>query len=130
MGRTNCLVLCTSRLKGAARFWYDSEPETMTSWDMFSRKLQASFPSVIDQSDVHLKLTRRIKAQQESYESYAYEMAAIAWQGNIAVRSIPKYIIAGLNDKELARALSNLGSIQELLSRIKETFITIRKDWS
>lgn len=115
------LFFATSKLRGAARFWYDSTTDTVTTWGDFSCELRRSFPSNFDQADIHIQLTRRMKKADESYESYVYEMAAIGKKGRIDTSSIIKYIIAGITDRDLARSLAfcEVEGVQQLLGRIK-----------
>lgn len=74
-------------------------------------------PSALDEAEVHQQLMRRRKNKNESYEEYFYEMLVIGKKE----RSMMKYIITGLDDKELARSLSilNLQSTEGLLANIK-----------
>ncbi|GLV33478.1 hypothetical protein CBL_20215 [Carabus blaptoides fortunei] len=115
------LMQAVNKLRGAAKLWMDGLVDEITSWEAFKRQLLRSFPSVCDQADVHLQLTKRKKEKGENYESYVYAMRAISRRGNIDNSSLIKYILNGLGDRELARslALCEFLDIEELLRKIK-----------
>lgn len=116
------LFYVVSKLKGAARHWYDSVAEVVASWEEFKLRLCNSFPAEVDQLEVHRRLTQRTKKSTESYENYVYEMAAIAQAGHIETRSLIKYILSEFNERDLAKSLAvcNFANIQELLLRIRD----------
>ncbi|GLV46785.1 hypothetical protein CBL_20932 [Carabus blaptoides fortunei] len=89
--------------------------------DSFKQELLRSFPSVSDQADIHLQLTKRRRERGESSETYIYSMKAIAKKGQVEISSLIKYILNGLGDRELVRALSlcEFVVIEDLLLKIK-----------
>lgn len=117
------LLYCAmTKLKGAAKFWLDGIQQRITNWRAFRDELERSFPTFLDDVDVHRNLSTRMKKVNESYECYIYEMKAISSHGNVTEHSVIKYIIKGLHDKELAKllAMQPYTTIQDLLVRIKQ----------
>ncbi|XP_046387262.1 uncharacterized protein LOC124156647 [Ischnura elegans] len=115
------LTQAVHKLRGAAATWLNSVAEEVYSWEEFKRKLRYSFPSSDDQAEVHMRLSRKKKQRNETYETYVYSMKALASRGDIENASLIRYILNGIGDRELVKllALSDFQDVEGLLSKIK-----------
>ncbi|GLV46271.1 hypothetical protein CBL_12348 [Carabus blaptoides fortunei] len=115
------LLQAISKLQGSARLWYDSATENLTTWAKLSREIINAFPTGRDESDVHIELMMKRKKKDETYEEYFYSMLGIAKKGSVSDSALIKYLITGIGDSEITRALalSEYSNPQQLLKRIK-----------
>lgn len=113
------ILQAVSKLKGAARSWYDST--TIATWLEMQRQIIISFPTGKDDSDIHLELMKRRKLRNESYEEYFYAMMQIAKKGSVSDSAIIKYLITGLNDPDMTKTLAmcEYDTPHQLFKRIK-----------
>ncbi|XP_071056956.1 uncharacterized protein [Onthophagus taurus] len=120
----------STKLRGAARLWYDGVPECATTWQNFKTEFLKAFPTNFDESAIHAQLMRRKKKKEETYEEYFYEMVAIAKKGSISDQTVIKYIIGGLNQPDLAKvlALQFYSDPIDLLQRIKNYEATFQPE--
>ncbi|KAK9712740.1 hypothetical protein QE152_g24733 [Popillia japonica] len=95
-----------TKLGGAAKLWFDGIREQITNWMSFRSRIILDFPSVYDDADIHYELSKRRKRNDETYEQYVYHMKAVASKGDLNDRSVLKYIIGGIGDRELAKLLN------------------------
>ena len=115
------LAQSVSKLRGAAKLWLNSVAEEVHSWEAFKKGLLYCFPSVEDQADVHLSLTKRRMQRGETHESYVYAMKTIARRGEVNEASLIKYILNGMWDKELVKLLTmcDVEDVEGLLRKIR-----------
>lgn len=115
------LLQAVAKLKGAARTWYDGFGLNLDTWEKLREGMIEAFPNNQDESDIHQELMQRKKYKTESYEEYFYEMLMIGKRGSISDRAMVKYLITGLDDRELARTLSVCcdDDPQQLLQKVK-----------
>nr|XP_022904744.1 probable E3 ubiquitin-protein ligase bre1 isoform X1 [Onthophagus taurus] len=116
------------KLNGAAKLWFESVQNVVYDWKTFKKQLIDDFPTVVDEADIHFDLSKRVKRGDETYEHYVYNMKAIASAGDFSDRAVLKYIIAGIQDKELSKllAISLPIDTQDLLLKIKSYESTIK----
>lgn len=126
--RPTLLCYAVGKLKGAANFWLQGIEGEINDWESFKAKLLKGFPSYVDDADIHFRLSTKKKKQSDSYESFIYEMKAIASRGSISNQALLKYIINGIDDKELAKllAVQQFADAHELLTRIMQYEATFR----
>lgn len=121
-GDATTVLHAATKLRGAARTWYNNTVENLTDWETFKDALINGFPTVINEADVHFELAAVRKNKNESYEEYFYNTIAIAKKGNLSDAAVIKYIINGMDDAEMRKTLSlmAINTPQELLLRIKQ----------
>ncbi|KAK9702530.1 Zinc knuckle [Popillia japonica] len=110
-----------AKLSGAAKMWFEGGKEGIIDWNTFKERLILDFPTAVDDADIHFELSKCKKRVDESYEHYVYSMKAITSKGNLSEKAIIKYIVAGMNDKDLSKMLAMSGpcDVQDLLTKIK-----------
>ncbi|KAK9751731.1 hypothetical protein QE152_g4862 [Popillia japonica] len=105
-----------AKLSGAAKMWFEGGKEGIIDWNTFKERLILDFPTAVDDADIYFELSKCKKRVDESYEHYVYSMKAIASKGNLSEKAIIKYIVAGMNDKDLSKMLAMSGpcDVQDL----------------
>lgn len=107
------LFYAINKLKGASCYWYDNVPKSITSWGELKEKLCASF---------QVQLNRQIYIYVCQDEQRLMIPTKVAKIGNMDAKSVIKYIISGLDDRDLIRSLAfcDTENIPELLAHIKK----------
>lgn len=91
-------------LSGTAALYLRSETG-IKSWNLMRECLMNEFRNNLTSADVHRQLTARIKNNDESHQQYLFKMMEIAKQGDVSEDSLLDYVIAGIQDSEVNKAL-------------------------
>ncbi|XP_067621041.1 uncharacterized protein Cks30A isoform X1 [Eurosta solidaginis] len=112
------------KIRGIAKDWLDAQP-VFQSWASFVSMLTKDFPCTVNAADIHRALAQRKRKVGESLMEYYYVVLAIARRASLDDVSINSYIINGLNDIQLTRALSamNFNTTNELLRSLENVAI-------
>lgn len=115
------IITVASKMKTSSRLWYDGTHHSFTNWELFCTDFKSCFPSMANDSNVHVKLMTRTRSINESIDNYFYEMLAIGRSSNVTDDAIIRYIITGLNNSALINALSTrvFTNVYSLLEAIK-----------
>lgn len=88
-------------LKGTALTWYDTNEETLTSWDVFKEKLRAAFGNAPHhQLAAKNDLASRVQSSTESYSAYIHDVLALCVKVDRAMPEEEKvgHILKGIAD--------------------------------
>lgn len=106
--RENTLLFAVQqKMRGSAKYWVDSLQEVFVTWPQFVHKFLLDFPCIINEADVHLKMTQTKRHNNESGQEYYYRMLALGAKGGLSDASICRHIINGVNDPDLRKKISN-----------------------
>lgn len=123
-GWSNAMLLAhvVPKLRGAAKQWVECNLEDISTWENFKARLIRSFPSQMDQADIHLALTKRKKGRDETYEEYVFAMKALACRGEIRDDSLIKYVINGLYNRDMVNvlAMQEFQDVDDFLNKIRK----------
>ncbi|KAK2577888.1 hypothetical protein KPH14_012916 [Odynerus spinipes] len=107
-------IYARSLLRGSARVYVNYERCTKT-WSKLKRSLISEFEERVNSHDVHKRLCTRRKKNDESFHEYIYAMLGIAAQAHLDKATIIDYIIDGVQDEEVYKAvLYGAKTIREL----------------
>ena len=106
------------KLQGPAKLWIDSLQEVFVTWSQFVDKFLNDFPFSVNVSDVHIKMSRTFRQQNETFQEYYYKMLAIGNRGGIPESGIARHIINGINDFDLKKKISNGYQLIDLIRDI------------
>ena len=112
---------------GSAKLFVTYEKCTKT-WKKLKSALKEEFFEIVDSHAVHKELPNRKKSSDETYQAYICKMLETAAQANVETRAVIQYIIDGIQDEAVNKAvLYGARTIKEL----KEKFIqyeTMKKE--
>lgn len=91
-------------LEGSAKLFVNYEMCAKT-WNKLKKSLKDEFEEVVDSLQVHRELGKRKKRSDETYQEYTYKMLQIASQANIETRVVIQYIIEGILDDAVNKAM-------------------------
>lgn len=75
------LLQAVSKLRGAARTYYDTFGIEVNNGENFQRAVTKTFLSALDKADVLQRLKQRRKNKSESHEEYFYKILTIGKRG-------------------------------------------------
>lgn len=100
------LLATATKLKGAAKLWFDSQMQVNHSWEKCSYKLMIAFPSIVNEADVHFQLSQRYKRANEDLDTYVFTMSAMAAKIKLSEPALCQYIMGGIRDSGLSSVFS------------------------
>lgn len=112
------LIYAMRMLKGSAKQFISCE-RGITLWAKLQEKLRREFRSCANSATIHSQLRSRKRRPDESSRQYLYAMQEIAVQGEVEGAAIIEYIIDGLDDEEVIKAiLYEANTVEELKSKL------------
>ncbi|KAK9751619.1 Retrotransposon gag protein [Popillia japonica] len=79
--------------------------KNITSWDILKKKLKYEFGKSINSAALHKALSARKKRKDETLTRYLLTMKDLASQGNVDEDGLQDYIIEGIDDEEINKAV-------------------------
>ncbi|XP_066157471.1 uncharacterized protein [Euwallacea fornicatus] len=111
------IAYCKRLLEGSASMFVKYERCGKT-WAKLKRALKDEFEEAVDSLQVHRNLSKRKKKHDETLQQYAYIMLQIAAPANLEARAVIQYIIEGIPDDAVNKAvLYGAKNIKQLKER-------------
>ena len=119
------LKYASSRLVGAARFWYSGHTLYINSWRQLKEAIVREFPGRFTEADIHSRLRAMTKTEEETYAQFAYRVNQTAARGNVSEESAVVYIVSGLSYDPIYEDVrcGNYSTVKELVDHIKQICI-------
>lgn len=111
----------TLKLKGSAKSWLASCRDEVSTWEMFKTAFLESFPSEIDEAEIHHQLYNRRQGPEESLITYFYAQTNLAKRIKCSEKVTMKYVIKGIRNEHHRSVLfgNQHASLRELLQTMK-----------
>ncbi|XP_036325107.1 uncharacterized protein K02A2.6-like [Rhagoletis pomonella] len=102
-----CLLLTVySRLKGAAKLWFNSADKLYSNWNELSQSLCEEFSCIPDEADIHYKMSQAVRRPNENLLDYCFRVSALGKRYALSESAIVKYARDGLKHRELQVAVA------------------------
>ncbi|XP_068977475.1 uncharacterized protein [Bombus flavifrons] len=114
------VVFAKKLLTGFAQAFVRQE-RGMKCWAKLRKALKDEFEHVVSDQQIHRELARRTMRPDESLQQYMHSMREIAGQARVDIQSQIGYIIQGIPDEVINKAmLYGARNMQELKERFKQ----------
>lgn len=105
------ILASATRLKGAARLWYDRSLELGATWIDFCNEIVRKFHVEMNETDIHRKMGKRKQRPGETAEEYLYDMMMLGEGYRLTSAAIVRYALEGLAERDLVKHSSQLAAI-------------------
>jgi transposase InsO family protein len=116
---TQKLLIARRSLSGTAALWCRSE-RIFKTWEDLKQAINKEFPDTVDIKTIHELMSRRKKAYNESCLDYMLIMKELGKRGKMPDYVAIKYIVDGIQDKEINKVmLYGLSTYSDLKEKLK-----------